>query len=277
MTYKKSLFAILLCLCLVLTVACGNKQANDGGSQESKQAEASSEAKSPAEDHKGKALKDGVLDLATNAAFPPYEYYEGTEIVGIDPEIAAAIAQYLGYDYKIHDMEFANIIASIESGKVDGGIAGMTVNEERLASVNFSDSYATGIQAVIVPKDSDIQKIEDLKGKKIGTQFGTTGDQYAQDDFGKEFVQSFDKAADAVVAMLAGNIDCVLIDNEPAKHFVSQNDQLRLLDTEYVVEDYAIALPKDNPELLAEINQALEALKADGSLQKIIDKYIKVD
>ncbi len=277
MTYKKSLCAILLCLCLVLTVACGSKQTGNENSKTTKQMETSADDKSPVGDHKGKALKDGVLDLATNATFPPYEFYEGTEIVGIDPDIAKAIADYLGYEFKIYDMEFSNIIASIESGKVDGGIAGMTVSEERLASVNFSDSYATGIQAVIVPQDSNIQKIEDLKGKKIGTQFGTTGDQYAQDDFGKEFVQSFDKAADAVVAMLAGNIDCVLIDNEPAKYFVNQNDKLRLLDTEYLVEDYAIAIAKDNPELLTEINQALEALKADGTLQKIIDKYIKVD
>ena len=201
---------------MLSVVACGDKkdetketeketeQESEAKVEETeKEAEASEEAdtEESADASAGKALEDGVLDLGTNAAFPPYEFYEGEKIVGIDPEIAQAVADHLGYKLKIHDMEFANIIASIESGKVDGGIAGMTVTEERLESVNFSDSYATGIQSIIVTQDSDIEGPDDLEGKKIGTQFGTTGDQYAQDDFGEENVQSFDKGADAVVAL----------------------------------------------------------------------------
>lgn len=270
---KKTFIALTLIIAILLTAACGSTKDNtsDASTAETKAVE--SEASSSDE----KALEDGVLDLGTNAAFPPYEYYEGEDIVGIDAEIAEAIADYLGYEYKIHDMEFANIIASIESGKVDGGIAGMTVNEERLESVNFSDSYATGIQSIIVTKDSDIESIDDLEGKKIGTQFGTTGDNYARGDYGDDFVQSFDKGADAVIALLAGNIDCVIIDNEPAKNFVKTDDNLQLLDTDYAVEDYAIALPKDNAALLDEINGALKALKEDGTIPAIIEKYIPAE
>lgn len=270
---KKTFIALTLIIAILLTAACGSTKDNtsDASTAETKAVE--SEASNSGE----KALEDGVLDLGTNAAFPPYEYYEGEDIVGIDAEIAEAIANYLGYEYKIHDMEFANIIASIESGKVDGGIAGMTVNEERLESVNFSDSYATGIQSIIVTKDSDIESIDDLEGKKIGTQFGTTGDTYARDDYGDDFVQSFDKGADAVIALLAGNIDCVIIDNEPAKNFVKTDDNLQLLDTDYAVEDYAIALPKDNAALLDEINGALKALKEDGTIPAIIEKYIPAE
>ena len=270
---KKTFIALTLIIAILLTAACGSTKdkTSDASTAETKAVE--SEASNSGE----KALEDGVLDLGTNAAFPPYEYYEGEDIVGIDAEIAEAIANYLGYEYKIHDMEFANIIASIESGKVDGGIAGMTVNAERLESVNFSDSYATGIQSIIVTKDSDIQSIDDLEGKKIGTQFGTTGDNYARGDYGDDVVQSFDKGADAVIALLAGNIDCVIIDNEPAKNFVKTDDNLQLLDTDYAVEDYAIALPKDNAALLDEINGALKALKEDGTIPAIIEKYIPAE
>lgn len=290
-TNKKIIVAILLILSLLLTAACGNKENTDQTKAADESAENAaeantdtSEAEEPGSESKADsntdsqpALADGVLDIGTNAAFPPYEYYEGEQIVGIDADIAAEIGKKLGYEIKFHDMEFANIIASIESGKVDIGIAGMTVTEKRLQSVNFSDSYATGIQAVIVTKDSEIKSIDDLEGKKIGTQFGTTGDSYAQEDYGIENVQSFDKGADAVIALLAGNIDCVIIDKEPAKSFIKSDDSLQLLDTDYAVEDYAIAVPKDNEALLAEINQAIASLKEDGTIKKIIDTYIKAE
>ena len=293
---KKSILSVLLAILLMLSVAaCGSKKdtakETEAKEEETEAKEEKTEAKEetteakeeteadeePADASTGKALEDGVLDLGTNAAFPPYEFYEGEEIVGIDPEIAQAVADYLGYELKIHDMEFANIIASIESGKVDGGIAGMTVTEERLESVNFSDSYATGIQSIIVTLDSDIEGPDDLTDKKIGTQFGTTGDFYAQDDFGEENVQSFDKGADAVVALNAGKVDAVIIDNEPAKSFAAANDNLKVLETDYAVEDYAIALTKTNDALLEEVNEALAALEESGKLQEIIDKYIKAE
>lgn len=271
--YKMNwLLCALLIISMILFTACGN-------TADTKKTEtiAASESETQSSETKSIALEDGVLDIATNAAFPPYEYYEGDKIVGIDADIAAAIAEQLGYQVKFHDMEFGNIIASIESGKADIGIAGITVTDERLESVNFSDSYATGIQAIIVTKNSDIKVMDDLAGKKIGTQFGTTGEIYAQDDFGVENVQSFDKGADAVVALLAGNIDCVIIDKEPARSFIKTDDSLTLLDTDYAVEDYAIAVAKGETALLDELNQAIAVLKADGTLQKIIDHYINAD
>jgi ABC-type amino acid transport/signal transduction systems, periplasmic component/domain len=221
-----------------------------------------------------KTVKEGVLTMATNATFPPYEYYEGNEIIGIDVDIADAIAKKLGLELKIEDMEFNSIIIAVTQGKADIGLAGMTVMEERLDAVNFSDSYATGIQAIIVAKDSDIQGVDDLKGKKIGVQLMTTGDIYATDDFGKENVEAYNKGADAVMALKQGKVDAVIIDNQPALAFVRETEGLKVLDTQYKVEDYAAALSKDNEGLLTAVNGALAELEQDGTLQSIIEKYI---
>lgn len=221
-----------------------------------------------------KTVKEGVLTMATNATFPPYEYYEGNEIIGIDVDIADAIAKKLGLELKIEDMEFNSIIIAVTQGKADIGLAGMTVMEERLDAVNFSDSYATGIQAIIVAEDSDIQGVDDLKGKKIGVQLMTTGDIYATDDFGKENVEAYNKGADAVMALKQGKVDAVIIDNQPALAFVRETEGLKVLDTQYKVEDYAAALSKDNEGLLTAVNGALAELEQDGTLQSIIEKYI---
>lgn len=225
----------------------------------------------------GMTVEDGVLTMATNAYFPPYEYYEGEEIVGIDAEIAKAIADKLGMELKIEDMEFDSIITAVQTGKADMGLAGMTVDEKRKKSVNFSDSYATGIQVVIVTEDSDIASVDDLAGKKIGVQLSTTGDMYASDDYGEEFVEQYNKGADAVMALQQGKVDAVIIDNEPAKSFVAVNDGLKILDTEYVTEDYAACINKENNELLEAVNGALAELKEDGTLQGILDKYITAE
>ena len=221
---------------------------------------------------------ENTLVMATNATFPPYEYVEGDEIVGIDPEIAAAIADELGMELQIEDVEFDSIVAGVASGKYDMGMAGMTVDPERLESVNFSDSYATGIQSIIVKEGSPIQSVDDLSSStKIGVQQGTTGAQYAADDYGQDAVVNFNKGADAVQALVTDKVDCVIIDNEPAKSFVEANPGLKILDTEYAVEDYAICVAKDNDELLDKINDALAKLKKDGTLDEIINKYIPSD
>ena len=223
------------------------------------------------------SANDNVLVMATNAAFPPYEYYENGQIVGIDAEIAKAIADKLGMELRIEDMEFDSIIAAVQTGKADIGMAGMTVTEDRKLNVNFTDSYATGVQVVIVKEGSPIKTIDDLAGKKIGVQTSTTGDIYASDDFGDENVERYSKGTDAVAALSAGKIDCVIIDNEPAKAFVAANDGLVILDTEYAVEDYAICYAKENTELGKKVNDALKELIADGTVQKIIDKYISAE
>lgn len=219
-----------------------------------------------------------TLTMATNAEFPPYEYKEGDNVVGIDAEVAQAIADKLGMKLEIVDTKFDAIIPGVQSGKYDMGMAGMTVTPEREQSVSFSDSYATGIQSIIVKQGSDIKSVDDLSEKtKIGVQLGTTGDIYAKDDFGDEAVQEYDKGADAVQALIAGKIDCVIIDNEPAKSFVAANEGLEILKTSYAEEDYAICFKKDNTELQTKVNNALKELIADGTVQKIVDKYITAD
>ena len=249
----KKLISIVLCVVLALGVlaGCGEAPATTDAAEK--------------------------LVMATNAAFPPYEFYEGEKIVGIDAEIAAAIAEKLGMELEIQDTEFGSIITGVQTGKYDIGMAGMTVTEERMQTVNFSETYATGIQSVIVKDGSDIKSIDDLAGKKIGVQQDTTGHIYSADEYGDEFVTPYNKGADAVSALISGKVDCVIIDNEPAKSFVAANEGLVILDTEYAVEDYAICIAKENTELLEKVNGALAELIADGTVKGIVDKYIAAE
>ena len=227
-----------------------------------------------------------TLTMATNAAFPPYEYYddETGEVTGIDVEIAQAICDKLGYGLEVVDADFDSLVPGVQSGKYDFSMAGMTVTEDRLQSVNFSDTYATGVQVVIVPEDSAITSVDDLFAEgadnAVGVQQGTTGDIYATGDIeeaGLGSVERFKTGTDAVLALTTGKIDCVIIDNEPAKEFVKANEGLRILDTEYTTEDYAMAFAKGNAEMINKVNGALKELIADGTVQKIIDKYIKAE
>ncbi|MDY3815393.1 MAG: basic amino acid ABC transporter substrate-binding protein [Candidatus Limiplasma sp.] len=229
------------------------------------------------------ALAD-TLVMCTNASFPPYEYVEGDKVVGIDADIAAAICEKLGYDLQIDDMEFDSLIAAVQSGKADFAMAGMTVTEERQQMINFSDSYATGIQSVIVKEDSDITSVDDLFAEganhTVGVQLSTTGDSYTTGDIeeaGLGTVQRFPNGNEAVMALVNGKIDCVVIDNEPAKAYVAANPGLKVLDSSYAVEDYAAAIAKDNTELLEKFNAALAELKADGTIDAIIAKYISAE
>ena len=219
----------------------------------------------------------GVLVMATNAEFPPYEYHEGGSIVGIDAEIAAAIAEKMGCTLEIEDIAFNSIIAEVDSSKADMGMAGMTVTEDRKQSVDFSVTYAVARQVVIVKDGGEIASVDDLAGKKIGVQEGTTGDIYASDDYGDDNVERYAKGMEAVQALSQGKIDAVIIDNEPAKVFVSENEGLVILDEAYADEEYAIAVRKGNTELLNAINEALDELKKDGTIDAIVDKYISAN
>ena len=221
-----------------------------------------------------KTVEEGVLNIATNAEFPPYEFKEGDGFAGIDIEIAGAIAEALGLELKVNDVEFGSIIGGVQSGKYDIGIAGMTKTEERLQSVNFSETYAIGVQVVIVKEDSDIKTADDLEGHKIGVQQDTTGDIYCCDDFGDENVTEYRNGAEAVQGLIAGKVDCVVIDNEPAKSYVAATEGLKILDTEYVTEEYAICIAKESEDLLAAINGVIAELQESGKLQEIVDKYI---
>lgn len=252
----KKLVSVLLVAVMVLSLAaCGTKGSSEGSTSE----------------------KD-TLVMATNAAFPPYEFYDGEEVIGIDAELAAAIADKLGMKLKIEDMDFDAIIPAVQGGKADFGAAGITVTPERESQVDFSDSYYTGRQVVIVTEDSDIASPDDLQGKKIGVQLGTTGDIYASDTpenggFGEENVERFNKGFEAVQSLSQGKIDAVIIDDQPAQSFVAESTGLKILDTEYIEEDYALCLKKDS-ELTEKINGALKELIDDGTFDKIVNKYI---
>lgn len=224
---------------------------------------------------------DNVLTMVTNASFPPYEFYDGEDITGIDVDICAAIAEKLGMEFEVRDAEFDAILSEINQGKADVGMAGMTVTEERQQMVNFSSSYATGIQAVIVKEDSPIATVDDLFAEgadyKIGVQLSTTGDIYASDDFGDDRVVRYPNGNDATMALVAGKVDCVIIDNEPAKAYVAANEGLKVLETSYAVEDYAACFKKNNTELLEKFDAALKELIEDGTVAAIIGKYIKAE
>ena len=223
-------------------------------------------------------VEAGKLTMATNAAFPPYEMTtDAGDFEGIDIETAQAIADKLGLELQIDDMDFDAALLSVQQGKADIAMAGITVTDERKAVMAFSDSYATGIQSIIVPEGSDIASPDDLAGKKIGTQRGTTGYIYCTDDFGEDSVVAYDNGLTAVQALNNGQVDAVVIDNAPAKEYVAANPGLKVLETSYAEEDYAIGMNKDNTALVEAVNAALEELKADGTLQSIVDKYITAD
>ena len=284
-TFTRKLMSVVIAASFCFGLAsCSKTPAASSASSETTTAveTKASESETTAAESKAevKTVTAGKLIMATNATFPPYEYHDGDKIVGIDAEIAKAIADKLGLELVIEDVAFDSIIAGVQAGKYDIGCAGMTVTEDRLKSVNFSTSYATGIQSIIVKEGSDIKTIDDLiKGKyKVGVQSGTTGDIYMSDaengGVGEERIDRYNNGNDAVVALLAGKIDAICIDNEPAKAYVAANKGLSILETPFTEEKYAIAISKDNEALLNAINQALDELTKDGTIAKIVEKYI---
>lgn len=285
----KKVLSLMTAAALVLSLAACGSTASSAASSEAASSEAassdaasseaaSSEAASETETAELSTVEPGKLIMSTNAAFPPYEMTtDSGEFEGIDVETAQAIADKLGLELQIDDMDFDAALLAVQQGKSDMVMAGVTVTDERQNVMDFTDSYATGIQSIIVKEDSDIASVDDLAGKKIGTQRGTTGYLYCSDDFGDENVVAYDNGLTAVQMLNNGQVDCVVIDNAPAKEFVAANPGLKLLDTAYVEENYAIGVGKGNTELKDAINTALEELKADGTLQAIVDKYITAE
>ena len=281
--------SLMTAAALVLSLAACGSTASSAASSEAASPEAassdaasseaaSSEAASETETAELSTVEPGKLIMSTNAAFPPYEMTtDSGEFEGIDIETAQAIADKLGLELQIDDMDFDAALLAVQQGKADMVMAGVTVTDERQNVMDFTDSYATGIQSIIVKEDSDIASVDDLAGKKIGTQRGTTGYLYCSDDFGDENVVAYDNGLTAVQMLNNGQVDCVVIDNAPAKEFIAANPGLKLLDTAYVEESYAIGVGKGNTELKDAINTALEELKADGTLQAIVDKYITAE
>ena len=285
---KKKVLAITMAALMAASLtACGGgakettaaattaeEKAEDTTAAESKD-ETSAEA---AETEAAKEAAGGKLVMATNAEFPPYEYHDGDAIVGIDAEIAKAIADELGMELEIEDIAFDSIIPEIVSGKADMGLAGMTVTEDRMQSVDFSDTYAKASQKIIVTEDSEIASPDDLKGVIVGVQLGTTGDIYVSDlEAEGTTVERYNKGFEAVQALSQGKIDAVVIDGEPAKTFVAETEGIKMLDEAFTEEEYAIAVKKGNTELLDKINGALSELESEGTLDEIVAKYITAE
>ena len=298
----KKFFAMALsgALCLSMLAGCGDSAASTQSAKDSAQetqavetqavetqdpvltagsaAEAAGSVAETAATGEFTVVETGKLHMATNAAFPPYEMVaDDGSFEGIDVELAGKIAEKLGLELVVDDMDFGSIITSVQTGKSDIAMAGLTVTDERKQNVDFTDSYATGVQVVIVPEESDIQAIDDLQGKLIGCQESTTGYIYCSDDYGEDVVTAFPNGANAIQALVSGKVDAVVIDSQPAQEFVKQNAGLKILDTEYVTEDYAIGVSKDNTALRDAVNTALKELTDDGTVQSILDKYIKAE
>ncbi|MCI9300453.1 transporter substrate-binding domain-containing protein [uncultured Oscillibacter sp.] len=287
----KKFMTLLLALAMVLSLAAcggGDKPAGDAGDSApagtSDPADSSAPADSGTDAPAFTTVEEGKLHMSTNAAFPPYEMTtDAGGFEGIDVEVAQAIAGKLGLELVVDDMGFDAALTAVQTGQSDIAMAGITVTEDRQQVMDFSDSYATGIQVVIVKEDSPIATLDDLSNAQmIGCQKATTGYIYCSDTpenggYGEDHVTAYETGALAVMALVNGQVDAVVIDNEPAKSFVASNDGLKILDTEFAVEDYAIGFAKGNTALLEAVNAAMAELKADGTFQGIVDKYITAE
>ena len=265
--FNKVMAIALVGLMTIASAGCSSKS-------NSSDASSSSSSSSSAE---GNTEESGKLIMATNAEFPPYEYYDGDSIVGIDVEIAQAIAETMGKELVIDDIAFDSIIPAVTSGKADIGLAGMTVTEDRLVNVDFSDTYCQASQVIIVKKDNtEITTPDDLVGKKIGVQLGTTGDIYSGDIEGAQ-VERFSKGFEAVLSLQQGKLDAVVIDDQVAKAFADANSDVVVIEEPFTQEEYAIAVNKGNEELLTQLNDAIKELKESGKLDEIVAKYISAE
>lgn len=273
---KKILTIALVGLMAASLAACGKAsetQTSNAASESASDGKAESKSDGTTQI---KTVEAGKLTLATNAEFPPYEYHDGDKIVGIDMDIADAIAKKLGLEVQIEDIAFDSVILEVTSGKADIGLAGISATDERKQSVDFSDTYTTSKQLIIVKDDSPIKGSKDLEGKTVGVQTGTTGDILAS-DIKDVKPERYDKGMDAVQALSQGKVDAVIIDSEVAKKFVEETSGLKVLDEAFADENYAIAIKKGNKELLDSVNKALSELKSDGTIDSIIAKYIKAE
>lgn len=291
----KKLAALLLALSMVFALcACSNQGGTPTPTAEPSaagepSAEPSAEATEPAQGGSAAftTIQEGKLLMATNAAFPPYEMTDDSgNVIGIDPDIAQAIADKLGLELVIDNIDFDAALISVQENRHDVILAGLTYREDRDLVLDFTDSYATGYQVIIVKEgddriagtNDDLQLVDKdgnvLEDIQIGVQRGTTGETFCQDAHGVDHVTSLDNGSVAVQALLNGQVDCVVIDKGPAEEYVKANPGLDILEAEYVIEDYCAAVDEGNTALLEAINGALNELIADGTVQKIMDKYI---
>lgn len=279
---KKQFLALAMAAMMAASLAgCSSKPAETKAPEtaaETQEAagETTEAADETAEETKEEAAAGGVLVMGTNAEFPPYEFYEDNDIVGIDVEIAKAIAEKMGMELQIEDMAFDAIIPAVTSGKADFGAAGMTVTEERQRSVEFTDTYANSNQVAIVKEDSDIAGSADLEGKTIGVQLGTTGDALAT-ELKDATVERYNKGLEAVQSLTQGKIDAVVIDQATAQAFVKKTEGIKILEEKMSEEEYAIAIKKGNTDLVEKMNAAIAELKSEGKIDEIVAKYMDAE
>ncbi|MBR4313625.1 MAG: amino acid ABC transporter substrate-binding protein [Lachnospiraceae bacterium] len=258
---KKLLCLVLSTILALSAIACGTKNSSENAASSNNQSTTTASKK---------------LVMCTNAEFPPYEYHDGSNIIGIDIDIIKKIGEMKGFEVEIMDIAFDACIPAVMNSKADFAMSGMTVTEDRKENVDFTHTYQTAIQNVIVPSDSTIKNIEDLKGKKIGVIEGYTGDLYATEDFGEEYISRYHKNTDGFQSLKSGRIDAFIIDDQVAKALVAEDGgDYKILDSAYALEEYAIAVKKGNKEILDMLNSAIDEMKSNGELQKIIDKYIE--
>lgn len=274
--FTKTILAAAVMAVMVLGAGCGQKE--EAPTQQAPTEQAGEQApESNADGEQASQTEGGKLIMATNAEFPPYEYRENQEFVGIDVEIAQEIAKSIGKELQIEDMAFDSIIPALVSGKADIGVAGITVTEDKLLNVDFTDTYVQASQAIIIKADNtEITGPDGLEGKTIGVQLGTTGDQFASGVKDAK-VERYNKGFEAVQALAQGKIDAVMIDDQVAKALAAESEAVKVLDEPFTTEEYAIAVKKGNTELVEQINAALKELKDSGKLQEIVDKYIKAE
>ena len=280
----KKLFSLFLVFSLIFALAaCSSTPAaapTDAPTEAATDAPTDEPTAEPTAEGSDTAAKTKLV-VGTSADFPPYEYYDGDKIVGVEVEMMETIAEKLGMEFELVDMSFDTIIAAVTSGKVDIGMSGFTVTEERKQNVNFSVSYIKAKQSIVVPEGSPIATVDDLYTEgatyAVGVQNSTTGDLYITEDVEdkglKLDIQRFTKYPDIIAALTSGKLECAIIDDQVAKAFVEENPELHLLDTAYADEDYALCMSKDNTELLAQIDKALEEMIADGTMQAIAETY----
>ena len=276
---KKMLSLALVLVLMMSLAACGAKTETPAATTAPAAAAETTAAATEVEASVAEVstIEAGKLIMSTNASFPPYEMIaDDGSFEGIDVDVADAIAKKLGLELEVDDMDFDAALLAVQQNKSDIVMAGVTVTDDRKLVMNFTDSYATGVQVVIVKEGSDVT-LDNLGEKMIGTQRGTTGYIFTSDDYGDDHVTAYDNGASAVQALQNGQVDCVVIDGAPAEAYVEANPGLTILDTEYVVENYAIGVNKDNTALLDAINGALAELTADGTIDTIIGKYITAE
>lgn len=219
------------------------------------------------------ALAKDKIYVGTNAEFPPFEYLENGEITGFDMDLVHEIGKLVDADIKIVDMGFDGLLPALQMKKVDLVIAGMTANEERMKTVSFTQPYYTASQVIIVKDGNDsIKSFADLKGKKVGVMLGFTGDMVVSEIDGVK-IERFNAAYAGIMALQAGKVEAIVLDSEPAKNYVAQNKGLVLADADAEQEEYAIAVRKNDKALLEKVEKALSEIKANGTYDKLIQKY----